>query len=180
MAEHLQSLGVNRCHRRENRFGREQRLTAPVRLTVRSGGQQRLGPERRLALGGTVDDEFDSLQLQTIVVGAERLGGFVGYVGRTADEIRGEVLGQFRNLKEERSSIAVGKNAISLCSPVSPQPGRWWAWSPRPARPTTLPIEDCSAPTGFAPGFWDAYINPDHPCGCPQAAVLRAFKSGGV
>lgn len=43
-----------------------------------------------------------------------------------------------------------------------------------------LTINDCSAPPGFAPGFWDAYIHPDHPSGCSQAAVLRAFKSGAV
>ncbi|MEI6253722.1 MAG: class I SAM-dependent methyltransferase [Mycobacteriaceae bacterium] len=43
-----------------------------------------------------------------------------------------------------------------------------------------LTIDDCSAPPGFAPGFWNPYIKPDHPFGCSQAAVLRAFKSGAV
>ena len=41
-----------------------------------------------------------------------------------------------------------------------------------------LTVNDFSGPPGFAPGFWDAYIKPDHPCGCSHAAVLRAFKSG--
>lgn len=45
---------------------------------------------------------------------------------------------------------------------------------------TGLTIEDFSAPPGFAPGFWDDYITPGHPCGCSQAAVLRAFKSGAA
>lgn len=39
-----------------------------------------------------------------------------------------------------------------------------------------LTINDCLAPPGFAPGFWDAYIKPDHPSGCSQAAIIRAFK----
>ena len=41
-------------------------------------------------------------------------------------------------------------------------------------------INDYSAPPGFAPGFWDDYVKPDHPCGCSHAAVLRAFKSGAA
>jgi hypothetical protein len=43
-----------------------------------------------------------------------------------------------------------------------------------------LTVNDCSTPPGFAPGFWDAYVKPDQPCGCSQAAVIRAFKSGAV
>lgn len=41
-----------------------------------------------------------------------------------------------------------------------------------------LAIEDFSAPPGFEPGFWDPYITPEHPSGCAQGAVIRAFKSG--
>lgn len=40
-----------------------------------------------------------------------------------------------------------------------------------------LAIEDFSAPPGFAPGFWDPYITPEHPSGCAQGAVIRAVKS---
>lgn len=39
-----------------------------------------------------------------------------------------------------------------------------------------LVTEDFSAPPTADPGFWDAYITPDHPAGCSQAAVIRAVK----
>ncbi len=39
-----------------------------------------------------------------------------------------------------------------------------------------LVVEDFSAPPTGEPGFWDAYITPDHPAGCSQAAVIRAVK----
>jgi len=39
-----------------------------------------------------------------------------------------------------------------------------------------LTIKDYLAPPGFEPGFWDAYIKPNHPSGRSQAAVIRAFK----
>jgi SAM-dependent methyltransferase len=35
-------------------------------------------------------------------------------------------------------------------------------------------ITDFSAPPGFPPGFWDAYITPEHPSRCAQGAVIRA------
>ena len=40
-----------------------------------------------------------------------------------------------------------------------------------------LDITDFTAPPGFAPGFWDDYVKPDHPSGTAQAALIRAVRA---
>ncbi len=51
-----------------------------------------------------------------------------------------------------------------------------WVTAVEAAGLSGLAIDDFVEPPGAEPGFWDAYITPDHPSGCSQAAVIRTAK----
>ncbi len=75
-----------------------------------------------------------------------------------------------------RTTFVTPKGELSVEDYVHNVPS--WEAAVDAAGLNDLAIEDFTAPPGFAPGFWDAYITPEHPSGCAQAAVIRAVKSG--